>query len=1395
MRSFTALARKGTNALVLVLLTLLTVAFSVGSYRWAFKVNRTKPLAINPVMYPTFTYVNTSRFCCTKEPYYHLWRTYDWRADAYAGNRQAGEYLRVPVVYVHGNGGSYFCARSLARFLYEANVRQRRLSLRHFDERVKRVVYQSIQQNRSLAPLQVGDRVPEWLMQSAEEHVLRAYTPMLATEMFSVDYLEESFTQSAVLMIKEARFLNHTMYLLMNHFVATYQRALDAPPATAATAAASSSSSSYKDAPYPVGMVENEYIASCCHHKSISAEPYICRKAQAHLNRYSSLARIQVEVRRVQEKGMWVWAESLGGAVSVIAALMNPSLYAGIVFVGSPTHYPPLFFDVGSAWMYKVISDATLRHYPQTPRLFSHSPVDWEAEVLPHDTPLRLLDKMKVLSSETVAARMTNITLLAVNGGALDDIVPSISGYLHRSTARRPAFYTTENRLKLRKADATYGAFHRDVSTETLRGVGQAMDHRGLVYGLQFLNHSADSLVLAALLPHAAEHFAAEEFLPDTMRDRLFPTVVETLPPKRYRQQTEEWLFAHSIELVNDADADSGSRLGARGDLEPPPRGEAPAGEAAAATDAADAAPVAARTEEELVAAAEGEPAEGGRGSAQTQRAAYQRLWTDDEVVAKQFREVCVDNDGKDPIDLDTLVTQEEDDAYLFDSNSGRPLHLILGFTTYTPEEVYLPRLKLYEDAARTVAIPVADGPDNGDGDDVPNAEVYVRPATKLHLPFMRKDARKIVHGRVLSTLVSFQATRRATQPEERAVGAQRPRLAYPRFCFYVKKPISSRAAAKQKSFLQHDLIDPTSLLARSQPVYLGSHYIGNRMAMELHPGYALITGLDITTQETRLQVDFGRSSTVFPFVMAGNLRSLYIAARGNSRIPADDPEEQIQYFFGPFHSDSFQANYSWKPFSTFDGDLNDTYLVYVLGDANEQRPTLRFLDFEATIKATGDTPFLGAAALRWWVDQWPERWLSFFSAFSVIGKLGGAYVLLFFSFFVLCGEAEKWFLRDQAVRVRWAAPLTRRVFYACPLLAVLLLTVVEEWLTGTWASHTLKVCLERDPPPLLSNAEMTARMDWVERLTLLVLFAMKPNYRDCHYSWLRMQSVPVWSSFVEHIASVYFGFILTTAMLVVLLGYIGVIILVAHVVHFLCQTRRICRFRRLTKALLLVCWSMPTVSWVVFPNIPLSYRHFAAVTMMLLMLPLIPWRTEPGYCFPLYMLMVGIACIFPAHFDGQALTIRNHVMLYRTPVAFWDRERNTNITYYQALVWTIVQGSLGVVYMTLYFVAMHEHKLRRAKVGRLTDTDDTNHSTRATLPERARSQPAKEAVDRYTLGDHGRRHPLLPKVARLSEKLLLVLSAWFTVVVLRRPMEGGVVLVGNMILLLLLLTKLVELW
>lgn len=1266
MRGTSFAARRAPYIFLLIILVL----FSTGAYRWAFKVNRMKPQAINPVMYPSFTEEDTTTICCSREPYYRLWRTYDWMADGYAPVRQRGLYHRVPMVYVHGNGGSYYCARSLARFVYEANVRQRHNALKGFRAAVKRQLWVETVANESIPKLEEGERVPSWLQQKAEAAVVRQSMPLLATELFSVDYLEESYTQSGPLTIKEARFLNHTLHFLMDGFLRTYHELLEAPedPVFDSNTLTKDEEREYKrPTPFPVQEVEGEFIMSACTQDApFPTTDQLCRAATTHVQRFSSLERIRTEVKRVRDNGFWVWAESMGGTVAIVAALFSPQLVAGIVLVGSPTHYPPLFFDVGSTWLFRAVYDASVRHYPLTQL---EPKENWERDILPHTSPIQLLENLKKVPSTELSARLSTVSLISINGGALDDIVPSISGYLLRSTPRHGGWLYHKNRTHI----SPVSAYRRDVSTEMLVGTGMPMDHRGLVYGLQFLQNSADSLVAAALLPDTTPYIGKEEGLPRVDRPRLFPTIAATVPPTRRLEKQEQLLHALSLRDFPS----------------------------------------------------------GGYAQQTIMRALNDRV-----------KEVCVS--GKEPFDFNTLpVLSETDDNDYYDGS--KPLHIMIGFTTYAPEKVHLPDLKLYRNEEQSEI--------------VISEEVQSEAATIFTLPSSRKDG-KPVKGRTLMTAVSFRVRRLLKRRRE-------AEMLWPKFCFLVDR---DEDETRHHTYFQHDLINVSSFVAKQKERYLGPHYVGNKLQVETQNGYALLTGVDSATLETHLEVEIHKKSRVYPVTIAGSVHSFYLAMRGNSDVALDEPEAQLQFFFGPFDKGRHNYTYSWKAFSVFPENLNSTYLFYTLSDTVE-RPNVTLGDLGPLSKAIP----LGPRFWLWWCYQWPERWLAVFSAYSGIGKLGGSYILLFFTLYFFWGLVEeKFYQKPELRRQQERGFIERRVRrVVSPMMGMILTAVLLEFFAGTWADYALKVCRDPNPPPLTDEA-MTERMDFTEKLTLVLMYWLPPQYRECRYSWIRVQSVPVWSAFVEHMATIYLGYVMAALLLVIVLLVDVAMGVVAFPVNRLVLRPVVRRWPTVGVLVLVTLWALPNVYWATHPAFAQPYLTAISVLGAQAVGWLMPATVQPGYSYRWAYKLLAVAAMYPSHFDGLVLSIRNEVLLHNSPEALADPERYL-LTTPQYVVHALVQTALAMGYITVFLVLRHEAGVK--------------------IMQEAKAKDGVVGDAPYVLGDINRKHRWFRATSYALHRITIYVGLWCTAVAMRRPLEGGLSLIGNMLLLFSVASFLMERW
>ncbi|GET92953.1 hypothetical protein, conserved [Leishmania tarentolae] len=1254
--------------------------FVTGAYNWAFSVYRTGPQNINPVMYPFFTEINVSAFAPTmREKYYRLWRTYDWVADGYASPRVDGVYSRVPTFYVHGNAGSYFCARSLARFVYESNARLRQNAVRNYRRHVKRQLFHEYRTNESLETLEEGMQIPEWLQRRVEEKVVREEVPLLGIELFSVDFLEESSTQAAPIILKEARFLNHSIHLVVSGFLRTYAEVLAAPPAPAfdrdtldrnETDRMSDTATLSAPTIKLLKEVEREYSQSVCSHSSIPADEKTCQQAKQLTKRFSTLERARAEVQRVQQQGIWIWAESLGGVTALLAAIFDPHLYAGVVLVGTPVHYPPLFFDHASVWIYEVLNAAVLLRYPapeDVQRVHSSS-IDWAEMVADTKRPHELLYDLRTVPPAEISHRLRNLTLLSINGGTLDDVVPSLSGYLQRSTPRPPG--TLVNRSSL----VQEGGYRRDISTETLRGCGTAMDHRGLVYGLQFMKHAAESLVQASLLPNANKYFGREDKLPSLHRDRLFPSVVETLSGDRFEERQHEHVFVSSVR-----DSPSGKYV----------------------------------KETKL------------------------------RALLEQLKEVCVESDV--PIDYNDLPIYDEEDPSSGYYDETKLLNVLIGVSTLAPEQVLAPNIQLFYDEAHEKP--------------VPDSEVRKRVATLLHLPTMYKGT-KAIPGRTLQTAVSFAIYRRMKKRRQQT-------WIWPRFCILVD---SNQGLGTTRLYLQYDKID-ISVFANASSNRLMSpllHDFGGEVHVHTQPGYALVRGVDSAMLEPQLQVRTDDAAEVFPFVMCGSLHSFYLALRGQDSLAPDEPEHQLQYFYGPFRENLHHFTYRWKPFSTYPPMLNETYLIYTLTDNGGARPEVLL----PTYSMLQNSSVVSLEYWKWLLVLWPQRWLAVFSMYTGIARLGGSSVLFFFTLFFSLGIADEklWMSESMQANVRQRSPFLR--IRALPsLVAVPLIALVIEMVAGLWASTALRVCLSTDPPPYVTEAEMTARMSIWEKFTLVVLYGIWPSYRSCRFSWIRMQGAPVWSVVVEQVATTYLGFGISSVFLVILLIYLAVVGAVTWPLRRFVLLPLLRCAPMLLALLFALWWVVPTVLLFMCPAFPLCFVDIVGSSLLAIPVWMLPRWTRSGYNYRLAHLLMSVTCIFPSHFNGLILTIRNLVVMHDSPAALGDAERYTP-SGAQLIVHSIMQAGLACSYVSLFCILRNEENLRMA---------DKRKVSKDAKPA---SISQSESNNDYVLGDFGRRAPRLRSWIEACNTAFAWASLWVCIIAIRRPIEGGASLWGNMAIL-----------
>jgi len=168
------------------------------------------------------------------------------------------------------------------------------------------------------------------------------------------------------------------------------------------------------------------------------------------------------------------------------------------------------------------------------------------------------------------------------------------------------------------------------------------------------------------------------------------------------------------------------------------------------------------------------------------------------------------------------------------------------------------------------------------------------------------------------------------------------------------------------------------------------------------------------------------------------------------------------------------------------------------------------------------------------------------------------------------------------------------------------------------------------------------------------------------------------------------------------------------------------------------------------------------------------------GYAFRMVILVATVAAMFQAHFNGLVLTIRNLLVVRDTPWALADPERYV-MSWPQVAVFVVSQITIGMLYISIYFLLLHErglHLLQQRK----------RHQPEVTASAAKREAGANDAdvVDResigYTLGSIGQRNPRFRRAVVLVNQITTVMSLWFAVISIRRPVEGGVTLIANML-------------
>ncbi|EAN95751.1 hypothetical protein, conserved [Trypanosoma cruzi] len=1248
----------GTKFLVFVVFFTMTSIFAPAAYDWARMQRRTSLQAILTRMHPHFIEVSVKP---ATEEYYKLWRYYDFEADRYRDPKRPG-FPAVPAVYVHGNAGCFRDMRSLGRFVGESVLKQRYQNAARSQEEVKRALF-GLYRREGLKMPTDEEEIPRDLQRRAEEMVI-ARTPLLGVELFGVDFLEESNTQSGLLMVKEARFLNYCAHFLLQSLLDHYREVLMRAPGSLRR-----EGNERTPIPNSVTAAESEYLNGLCSHQSYERKGSnrVCYVAKEQIRRFSSTERIRREVERIQKEGIWIWTESVGGQVGLFAAILNPTLYAGLAMAGPPVRYPPFLFDAGCVNFHRLVHDAAL-----IPYAYNFTPTyDWNKSLDVTD-PVQLLWKLSEVPSHEVAARVSRISMVTINGGALEDIVPPQSSFLLRSVGRRASSEDHQRMLKL----AHINAARRDVCTEELRGCGVSLSHRGLVFALQLLDVGAYSLVRASLSSESSVFLGVESTFSST-RDRLFPTVVETLPKSIDAYRNDESLFLLSLGEVKKAESDE----------------------------------------------------------------TFYRMGNTSYVFNK-MKKICVQSN--DVLNLQDIPTEEDDDT-----ESWEALQIFIGATTYPPEDVYFPELRLIY---------------TGEKGKVSFANVSARAATKLHLPTRRKDSVAKI-GEVVLTAISFQVLQKSR--------VESPEWVRPQFCFFVDR---AKLSEKHFSFVQHDRIDPSSQRTSndtSRNDDLFPFMGGERVSVEKHGRFALVRNICSVSLETEMVVHVNNRA-VFPHLLCGSFRSFRIAFRGTGGLAPDEPEAQQQYFFGPYEEERHTFNYSWRPFSTVPFNLTNVYVVYVI--SAEDQPKIHLGDFELSASPRWNEYRYWV----WWFGRWRMRWMAVLSTYSVSGKFAGCYVLLYFTLYTCFYTSH--FIGERKTLSKLVCCWFWNV---SPFLLVLLATILLENIGYTAARNALTVCLNEDPP-LRSDEELTSMMDMREKMTLIFLYALPPRYEACKYSWIRMQSVVPSNLRMEHMLHI------------VCASFFAIVLIVAEICFWclmwpMSLLLRIFFKMRLRSSVptwrLVLFWSIP-----IFLRIAIPWLHISIITTIACFLSYAAlWcfphnRFTPGnpqyrwLCF-----LVAMMLHFSAHFEGLVLVLRNYFIV--SPVVLADSERYKTLPEH-ILAFTVVQGGLGVVYGTLHFSLRHFATMdAEAAVKKRNGENFIENKLKL-----------KEGADQkislsYSLGDISRFYPRFNRGMIICSRIVLFFALWASLVSVRRPLEGTIALYGLCLTVVSLALRLARLW
>nr|CCC92999.1 conserved hypothetical protein [Trypanosoma congolense IL3000] len=706
------------------------------------------------------------------------------------------------------------------------------------------------------------------------------------------------------------------------------------------------------------------------------------------------------------------------------------------------------------------------------------------------------------------------------------------------------------------------------------------------------------------------------------------------------------------------------------------------------------------------------------------------------------------------------------------DPESWSPLHIFVGSTTYPPEDVLLPRM-MFISADRHQSV-------------VPESDVQVRVATKLHLPYRRKDG----VGKdtaILRTALSFQALRKHQE--------NLPRYVLPRFCFFVKRGV----VASHFSLIHYDVVDPLRLLSgpdvHRKTVSLQTSKL---TSVEKYQRFALVRNMRVSHMESELTVEV-KDRTVYPVTMCGSLRSLRMTFRGTHGVAMDEPESQQQYFFGPYGRNGSIFKYGWRPFHTAPFNLTNVYVVYVL--SSDDRPKISVRDMELVQFPEWSKP-------SYWIWRFHyERfsWIATASTYSAGAKFLSNYALLFL--YLIAIFHSPYMLGEGGTSPGRGA--LYRVFYAKPVVATMFVGITMEMLSSYIASQALEVCLQEERPQF-SDEDLSAMMGVTEKLVLMFLYGLPPRYDACKYSWIRMATILPFDVAADQVVHVVFGYCCVVMLL--LIGY-GIYFLSWPLSRVL---RPFLTWRLGGKVSVwpyILLWLFP----IILHNTVLWMHVSLSTTIACLTAFAVIWSiprgvltdTNPRYH---YICIISIFTIqLSTHLEGIAFVLRNYVMLPREVLD--DFERFESLPEH-IVAFTVGQMCLAVIYGTTYLTLLHHEGVvahgdtkRQAKLEKNNRVGDVGDSV-----ENGKGDGKKVGVEgntvtngvpcsllrgdtTYVIGDMGRQYPALRVFAQVGSWGLAIVTGWVCLVALRRPLEGTVALFGMCMVSAYLALVLLRFW